>query len=109
MGAQRLDAVPTRGVDRLSGSAKTGKDVANEIRSEQFAQATRPLTGMSASAFATTTRRHRLDARTQRECSQLEPAILELEQAERRPQAGMAESVRQNLFILRKRYKKLEC
>lgn len=109
VGAQRLDAVPTRGVDRLSGSTRTGKDVRNEVHSEQFAHAIRPLTGMSPSQFAVATRRQRLDAATQRECSQLEPTILELEQAERRAHAAMAGPIQQDLFILRKRYKKLEC
>lgn len=109
VGAQRLEAVPTRGVDRLSGSARAGNDVRNEIRSEQFAHALRPLTGMGASQFAAAARRHQLDAAAQRECNQLEPVILELERAERQAPAAMAGSIQQDLFILRKRYKKLGC
>lgn len=109
VGAQRLDVVPTRGADRLSGSKRIGSDVANEIRSEQFAHAVKPLTGMSPSQFATATRRHHLDAASQSECRQLEAAILTSEQAERSAGAGMMESIRQDLFSLRKRYKKLRC
>ena len=109
VGAQRLDVVPTRGADRLSGARKTGSDVANEIRSEQFAQALAPLTGMSPSQFATASRRHHMDAASQGECRQLEAVILASEQAERRAGAGMMESIRQDLYSLRKRYKKLGC
>jgi hypothetical protein len=109
VGAQRLDAVPTRGVDRLSGGTRTGNDVANEIRREQFAHALQPVTGMSASQFATAVRRHRLDAAGQRECSQLEPAILALEQAALRASPATMRPIHEDLFILRKRYKQLGC
>ncbi len=83
--------------------------MAGEIRSEQFAQAVRPLTGMSPSQFATASRRHSLSGEAQRECRALESAILESEQAERRARAAMMESVQQDLFILRKRFRKLGC
>ncbi|WP_143084514.1 hypothetical protein [Massilia yuzhufengensis] len=108
VGAQRLDATPTRGVNRLSGSARTGRDVSNEVRSEQIAQSIRPLTGMNAAQFATAVRRHPLDAATQRECHQLEPAILKLEQAERHPSAVIG-PIQKDLFVLRKQYQKLGC
>jgi len=108
IGAQRLDATPTRGVNRLSGSSRIGQDVSNEIRSEQLAHALRPLTGMSAAQFATAVRRHPLDAATQRACHQLEPAILKLEQAERHPGAVIG-PIQQDLFVLRKQYQKLGC
>ncbi|WP_313032401.1 hypothetical protein [Massilia alkalitolerans] len=109
VGAQRLDVVPTRGADRLSGSKRIGNDVANEGRSEQFAQALKPLTGMNPSHFATASRRQHLDAASQSECRQLEAAILTSEQAERSAGVGMMESIRQDLFSLRKRYKKMDC
>jgi hypothetical protein len=58
---------------------------------------------------AATPRRQRLNAEAQRDCRVLESAILESEQAERRGRAAMMESVQQDLFILRKRYRKLGC
>jgi hypothetical protein len=109
VGAQRLDATPTRGVDRLSGSTRTGRDVSKERETEQFAQAIRPLTGMNASQFATAVRRHPLDAAAQHACRQLEPAILELEQAERHASAAIIRSIQQDLYVLRKQYQKLGC
>ena len=109
VGAQRLDVVPTRGADRLSGSRRIGNDVASEIRSEQFAQSIKPLTGLTPSQFATASRRHHMDAASQSECRQLETAILASEHAERSAGAGTMGSIRQDLFSLRKRYKKLGC
>lgn len=109
IGAQRLDVVPTRGMDRLSGSARTGRDVAREIYSEQMAQALQPLSGMSTSQYATYSRRHRLSAESQRECRQLEPAILALEKAEQRSHGHAVQTIQQDLLVLRKRYKTLAC
>lgn len=108
-GAQRLDATPTSGVTHLSGSSKVGKDVASEIHREQFATALRPLHGMNAAQFNTEVRRNNLDLSAQRECHQLEPAILQLEQAERRADAGAVKPIQQDLLTLRKRYKTLAC
>lgn len=100
---------PTRGVDRLSGSARTGKDVAREVRSEQFAQALVPISGMNADEFATASRRTRLTAAAQRECRQLEDAIVVLETKERSSSAPAVQSTQQELYLLRKRYKALVC
>jgi len=108
-GAQRLDATPSRGVSRLSGSARTGKDVASEIHTEQMAAAFRPISGMTASEYATYGRRQNLALTAQRECRQLEPGILALEQAERRAEAAAIKPIQQDLFALRKRYKTLGC
>ncbi|MCD2515798.1 hypothetical protein LQ564_05655 [Massilia sp. G4R7] len=64
---------------------------------------------MTASEFATASRRQRLNAEAQRDCRILESAILESEQAEQRMRAAMIESVQQDLLILRKRYRRLGC
>lgn len=109
IGAQRLDATPVSGVSHLSGSAKTGKDVAQERHREEFATALRPLTGMNAAQLATTARRNNLAPEAGRECNQLEPAILGLERAEKRADAATLRLVQQDLFTLRKRYKTLAC
>lgn len=81
----------------------------NENRSEQFAQAIQPLTGMSASQFATEVRRNRLDVAAQHNCKQVEAAVLDLEQAERKANSAVLDSIQQDLYVLRKHYKKLGC
>ena len=108
-GAQRLDATPTSGVTHLSGSARTGKDVAGELHREQFAAALRPLTGMHGPQLDTYSRRNRLELSAQRECNRLEPAILGLEQSESRADAATLKPIQQDLLTLRKRYKTLAC
>lgn len=108
-GAQRLDAIPSRGVDHLSGTSRIGTDVAREQHTEQFATALRPLTGMDALQYATAARRSSLLPDVRRQCSQLEPVILELERTEKLAGPAAIQSVQQNLFVLRKRYKTLAC
>lgn len=108
-GAQRLDATPTSGVTHLSGSSRTGKDVAGEFHREQFAAALRPLTGMNAPQLDAYSRRNRLELSAQRECNRLEPAILGLEQSEGRADAAALKPIQQDLLTLRKRYKTLAC
>jgi hypothetical protein len=56
-----------------------------------------------------TRKRPRLDARIRQECSSLGATILESEKVERRANAGMIDSVQQDLLSLRKRYRKLGC
>lgn len=109
IGAQRIDVTPTRGVDRLSGSARIGKDVAREIRSEQFAKALEPIAGMNAAEFSTASRRTSLSAAAQQECRQLEPAILTWEKKELGASGPAVQSTQRELFLLRKRYKTIGC
>jgi hypothetical protein len=108
-GAQRLDVTPSRGINRLSVSSRTGKDIASEIHTEQMAAAFRPLSGMNASEYATAGRRGSLTPTVQRECRQLEPGILGLEQAEHFANPGTIKAIQQDLLTLRKRYKTLAC
>lgn len=109
IGAQRIDVTPTRGVDRLSGSTRIGKDVAREVRSEQLAEALKPLSGMSTAEFATASRRTALSTPAQRECRQLESAIVASENKERGASGPLLQSTQQELFLLRKRYKTFRC
>jgi hypothetical protein len=100
---------PTRGVDRLSGSARVGEDVAREIHTEQFAKALEPISGMNAAEFSTASRRTRLSGAAQRECRQLEAGVLASEKKERSASGPAVQSAQQELFLLRKRYKTLGC
>lgn len=110
LGAQRLDIVPTRGLDKLSGQVRTGADVAREQRQENLARAIKPLSGMNEQQFATHVRRHRLEAGAQRECRTLEAALVDNERREREGGAREAMvSLQHETLALRKRYRKLGC
>jgi len=110
LGAKRLDVVPTRGVDTLSGTKRVGKDVARDQHREAMARAFQPLTGMNEQQHATATRRYKLAAPAQRECRSLESAILDNEEVERRAGASsLVQSLQHDTLSMRKRYHELNC
>lgn len=52
LGAKRLDVVPARGVDKLSGTSRVGATVAREYQQEGMARALKPLLGMNEQQYA---------------------------------------------------------
>jgi len=110
LGAKRLDVVPARGVDKLSGTSRVGADVAREYHRENMARAFRPITEMNEQQYATATRRYALDASAQRACRALEAAIIDNERSEQQSHASEPlESLRQDTLSLRQRYRELRC
>lgn len=109
LGAQRLDVVPSRGLNKLSGTERTGADVARERHRENFALAIQPLSGMQAQQFAVLVRRQKLSNADRRECYSLDPGIAAAEGRERSADRITLRTVQQELFLLRKRYVELRC
>lgn len=109
LGAERLVVVPTRGVNKLSGQERIGKDVAREQRREMFAEGIKPLTGMNAAQFEVAVRRHRLGSTAQTECRQLDAILPQTEAVEAAADKSTRPAVQQHLFRLRKRYTELGC
>lgn len=104
LGAERLDAQPTRGVSKLSGKQKIGDDVSREMWRESLANALQPISGTTPEQFETLRRRQKLDVKAQHECRLLEQAIADGERLQRAGQANEEE-----LLVRRKRYKELGC
>jgi hypothetical protein len=109
LGAERLVVVPTRGVSKLSGKERIGADVQAERSNEAFAEAIRPLTGMSPAQYQVARRRYRLDSAAQRECRQLDPVLLRTEAMEAAADKPSKPAVQRDLFVLRNRYTELGC
>ena len=109
LGAERLVVIPTRGVSKLSGQERIGRDVGEERRRELFAEALKPLTGMTPAQFELYGRRSRLSSAAQTECRQLDPVLLQTEAAEAAADKSSKPAVQQHLFVLRKRHTELGC
>ena len=109
-GAVRIDVEPTRGLNKSSGSERTGADVARERRREGMAKALRPATGMDAKQFDTLARRQRLASAAQAECRSLDRALPRAEAAEQRAGAASPrDAAKDNLLALRRRHFELGC
>ena len=110
LGAKRLDVVPARGVDKLSGTSRVGATVAREYHQENMARIWKPLSGMNEQQYATAVRRQALDAGAQRECRALEAAIVDNERIEQLgPARESAKALQHDTLNLRQRYHELRC
>lgn len=109
LGAKKLEVEPTRGVSKLSGTERIGRDVHQERYREIMADALKPLTGMDAKQLDTQRRRMKLSPDDQRECQSLDARV---EAAERNEQVASSEAlkgVQLDLYRLRMRYRELGC
>lgn len=104
LGAERVDAQPTRGVNKLSGKQMIGEDVRREMWRESLAHALPPISGTTPEEFKTLRRRQKLDVNAQRECRSLEQTII---QTERQQNASHVNA--EEVLVRRKRYKELGC
>lgn len=109
VGAVKLDVEPTRGVSKMSGTERIGKDVARERTREMWAEALRPISGMDAKQYAIYERRYPLPVAAQQECRQLDRDMPPVEQEERRTAPPALHDVQVRLFLMRKRFKDLQC
>jgi hypothetical protein len=110
LGAQKVDVEPTRGLNRLSDRERTGADVQRERQREMFAEAVRPITGMSNEQFDRAARRSRLPPEQQKLCQQLDRQLPTAEQKERLAHDATERTAAQSeLFHLRKTYRDSRC
>ena len=109
LGAERLVVVPARGVSKLSGKERIGRDVQEERIREMWAEAIRPITGMSPAQIDIQLRRSRLSSAAKAECRQLDPVLLQTEAVEAAADKSTKPAVQQHLFVLRKRHTELGC
>lgn len=109
VGAKKIDVEPTRGVSKLSGRERIGRDVQHEQFREQLSEAIRPISGMRPRQFATFERRTKLSAEAQRECQRLDVQMPSVEQEELQASGQALADVQGRLFRLRKRFRELGC
>ena len=109
LGAERLVVTPSRGVSKLSGTERIGADVQAERRRESWADALRPISGMSRDEYEVFSRRYKLGAAAQEECRRLDPVLLELEAREKTADTTRKNLIQHDLFALRQRYAQFGC
>ena len=109
LGAKKIDVEPTRGLNKSTGSERTGRDVSREMQREQFAAAVKPITGLNAKEFEVAGKRQKLDVDTQRRCQSLNVAILNHERQELTLPDSERHQLQSELFKLRTEYRRLDC
>jgi hypothetical protein len=109
IGAKVVDVEPSRGFNKSTGRELIGADVSREKRSEAFATAVKPVTGMTPEQFEIQKRRTKLTPEARSECTALDRSIPQSEADERVAGAKSKTSVQRALFAQRKRYRELRC
>ena len=109
LGAKKIDVEPTRGLNKSSGSERTGKDVSREVQREQFADAVKPVTGMTPKQFETAGKRQKLEPNAQRQCQSLDASIPYQEKQEALAPSSARHQLQTELLNLRSEYRRLGC
>jgi len=104
-----MEVSPTRGVGKLAGRERTGRDVFNERQYEAFSEAVRPFTGMDAGQLATASKRSRLAPAIRRECEALDRSMPEAERMDRSAPPAASHEVKERLYLMRQRFGELRC
>lgn len=109
LGAQVVDVEPTRGLNKSTGRELTGADVAGEKRREQFAEAVKPIVGLSPKEMEVKRRRIKLSGEAQAECGKLDRTIAQSEADERASSGDAKAGIQRQLFVMRQRSRELKC
>jgi hypothetical protein len=109
LGATRIEVEPTRGLDKSTGTERIGRDVAQEVRREQFATALKPITGLGAKGLEVAGRRQKLDAGAQRRCDALDMALPDHERQAVQAPSSARHGMDSELLNLRAEYRRLGC
>lgn len=68
VGAKEIDATPTQGMDKMTGTSRKGADVRRDEHNAVMADALKPLTGMSADQYRVYKHRFKLSPGDKAEC-----------------------------------------
>ena len=110
LGAKKIDAEPTRGVNKLSGKPRTGDDVRLEEHKDQLHKGlVQPITGMDSKQYEVYDRRFKLPPAAKKECAQLDGTLNRTEREEKEATKQSLPEVQQRLFEHRSRYRELRC
>jgi hypothetical protein len=109
LGAEKMEVEPTRGVNKLSGTERIGRDVRAELEREAIARAIRPITGISDQQFKVEVHRHYLSGGAQQECRRLDQDLANIEYEEKRAAQPALRTVQERLYLMRQRFRELRC
>lgn len=103
LGAVEVDATPTQGMDKSTGTSRRGADVLHDEQREAIARALKPITGLDREGLDRAGRRSQLTGDAQAECKRLDASMPNLAMQQADPNAAAL------LLQQRKRFKALGC
>ncbi|WP_335622239.1 DUF4124 domain-containing protein [Acidovorax carolinensis] len=109
VGAKEIDATPTQGMDKMTGTSRKGADVRRDEHNALMADALKPLTGMSPEQYRVYKHRFKLSPRDKAECARLDTELPELKRRAATAPPGDKALADVELYKARKQFNDLNC
>lgn len=109
VGAKEIDATPTQGMDRMTGTSRKGADVRRDEHNAAIANALKPLTGMTPDQYRVHNRRFKLSPSNKAECSRLDNSRPGLKQRAATAPTSDKAMAEVELYKARKLFNDLNC
>ena len=109
VGAKEIDATPTQGMDKMTGTSRKGADVRRDEHNAVMAEALKPLTGMSGDQYRVYKHRLKLSPRDKTECGRLDTNLPELKQRAATAPSSEKTLADVELYKARKQFNDLNC
>jgi len=109
VGAKVIDATPTQGVNKMTGTVRKGADVQRDEYHQQLDSAFRPLTGMSHQQMDVERRRYKLPPADKLQCKVLDMQIPSLERQAASATGQVKTSADAELYKARREFYWLKC
>lgn len=109
VGAKVVDATPTQGMDKMTGSTRKGADVLRDENRKAVDAALQPLTGLDHEQMNVERKRHKLSAADKITCRNLDRQLPELEARTARSAASQKQEADTDLYKARKTFFALKC
>ncbi|MHB1114850.1 MAG: DUF4124 domain-containing protein [Acidovorax defluvii] len=109
VGAKEIDATPTQGMDKMTGTSRKGADVRRDEHNALMADALKPLTGMSPEQYRVYKHRFKLSPRDKAECARLDTELPVLKRRAATAPPGDKALADVELYKARKQFNDLNC
>lgn len=109
VGAREIDATPTQGMDKMTGTSRKGSDVWRHEHDGVMAEALKPLTGMTADQYRVHKHRFKLSPQDKAGCARLDASLPELKQRAVTALSGEKAMAEVELYKARKQFNDLNC
>lgn len=109
VGAKVVDATPTQGMDKMTGSTRKGAEALRDERRKTMDSAFQPLTGLNHEQMNVERRRQKLSPDAKATCRHLDRQLPQLEAQTGRAPVSQKQEAEVDLYRARRAFFELKC
>ena len=109
VGAKMVDATPTQGMDKMTGSSRKGAEALRDERRKIMDSAFQPLTGLNHEQMNVERRRQKLSPDAKATCRNLDRQLPQLEKQAGGASASQKQGAEADLYRARRAFFELKC